>query len=198
MEKEHLIYTSYVVFFTILVGLILATPLLAFSRDVSPIYEAFSYTCHQKLSRSLCVFSDGQGFWIADCTSQTGKYTADLADRTTVRVETDGMVGYKIPVCSRDLGLYAAMLFGGALYPVLRELKDRNIYPALYLIVALVPLAIDGSLQFVSDAGIISLAYESTNSIRLLTGAIAGLASAFYAIPVLINMFSEEKKAKSR
>ncbi len=198
MEKEHLIYTLYMVFFSILVGLILATPFLAFSGDVSSIYDAFSYTCHQKLSRSLCVFSDGQGLWIADCTPQTGEYIADLADRTTIGVEADGVIGYKIPVCSRDLGLYAAMLFGGAIYPVLRELKDRNIYPALYLIIALVPLAIDGSLQFVSDAGIIPLGYESTNFIRLLTGSIAGLVSALYAIPVLINMFTEEKKAKSR
>ena len=198
MENEHIIYAAYMVFFTILVGSILATPLLAFSHDVGPIYDGFSYACHQKLSRSLCVFNDGQGFWIADCIPQTGEYVADLADRTTTRVEIDGQVGYKMPVCSRDMGLYAAMLIGGAIYPIVRGLKDRGIYPAIYLIIAIIPLGLDGGVQFISDAGGIPLAYESTNSIRLLTSAIAGLASAFYAIPVLINMFCEEKKAKNR
>lgn len=198
MEKEHFIYTIYMVFFIILVGFVLATPLLAFSRDVGFMYDGFSYLCHQKLSRSLCVFSDGQGLWIADCIPQTGEYITDLADRTEIKVETDGQVGYKMPVCSRDIGLYAAMLLGGAIYPIIRELKDRSIYPALYLIVAIIPLGLDGGLQFISDIGLLPFAYESTNAIRLLTGAIAGFASAFYAIPVLINMFAEEKKAKNR
>lgn len=197
MEKEHFIYVIYMVFFIILVGLVLATPLLAFSRNVDSLYGAFSYTCHQKLSRSLCVFNDDQSYWIADCIPQTGKYLADPADKTTIRVESNGKVGYKMPVCSRDIGLYAAMLFGGAIYPILRELKDRDIYPAVYLIIAIIPLGLDGGLQLISDTSLFPLSYESTNFVRLLTGAIAGLVSSFYAIPVLINMFCEEE-AKSR
>lgn len=192
MEREHVIYAIYVVFFVILVGLVLITPFLAFSRDVGFIYDAFSHTCHQKLSRSLCVFSGGQGFWVADCIPQKGEYIADRADRTEIRVETDGQVGYKMPVCSRDIGLYAAILLGGAIYPIVRELKDKNVYPAIYLIIAIVPLGLDGGLQLLSDTSLLPLAYESTNAIRLLTGAIAGLASTFYAMPVLMNLFSKD------
>ncbi len=198
MEKEHIIYAIYMIFFTILAGFVLITPLLAFSQDMGFVYEAFSYTCHQKLSRSLCVFNDEQGLWIADCTQQTGEYVASPSDRSEIKVERNNVVGYKMPVCSRDAGLYVALLLGGAIYPLVRELKDRNIYPAIYLIIAIIPLGLDGGLQFASDTGLLQLAYESTNAIRLMTGAIAGLAAAFYAIPVLINMFSEEKGTKNR
>jgi uncharacterized membrane protein len=196
MDSEHIIYTLYMVFFLVLVGLIVVTPLISFDNETDVLYKAFSYTCHQKLSRSLCLFSGASGLWIADCTPQTGEYVPGLEDARETKVEGDGYVGYKLPVCARDVGLYAALLLGGALYPVVRQIKDRNIYPAIYLVLALVPLGLDGGVQLLSDLGWIPLVYESTNIIRLLTGGIAGIVSSFYAIPVLINMFCQEIKSQ--
>jgi uncharacterized membrane protein len=193
MERVRAVYLGYLAFFLILTGSVLAVPLLAFSNDMGAAYAAFSVTCHQKISRSLCVFSGPDGYWIADCTPQNGNFNTSPTDRSDIRVRYDGVSGMKMPVCSRDFGLYAAMLLGGLLYPLARKLDDE-VPPSIFLIIALVPIGIDGGVQVVSELGILPFVYESTNAIRLATGAIAGFAAAFYAIPILTNLVSKDKR----
>jgi uncharacterized membrane protein len=188
MERGRLAYAGYVIFFVVLVGSVFAVPFLAFSSDMGAAYQAFSYTCHQKLSRSLCLFGGPDGYWIADCTAQEGAFVTGSEDRTAVKVVADSVTGYKMPVCSRDVGLYGAMLLGGLIYPFVRRLEDGAMYPAIFLVLAIVPLGIDGSLQLVSELGVLPFIYESTNLMRVATGAIAGFVAAFYAIPVLVNI----------
>ena len=55
----------------------------------------------------------------------------------------------------------------------------------------MIPIGIDGGLQFISDLGVVPLAYESTNMLRLLTGAIAGIVASFYAIPLIMNFVKD-------
>lgn len=196
MDRDLLIYAAFIAFFAILMGLILATPILSFSQDMSAYYKAFAWTCHQKISRSLCVFTDGKSYWIGDCTPQNGVFISDEADRTQVEVvETSPagatITGYKMPVCSRDVGIYGAMLFGALVYPLMRDIRSKSVWPAAWLILAMVPLGIDGTVQLVSEFGFLPFVYESTNAIRLATGALAGFAAAIYAIPILMNMFGE-------
>ena len=191
MQREESIYAVYTLFFLVLAGSILVTPLLAESNGMDSVYTAFSYTCHQKLSRSLCIFNDNESRWISDCIPQTGEYIK--ADRTAIKVTADGIIGYKMPVCARDIALYGAMLFGALVYPIVRELKDKRMLPAIYLVVAIIPLAIDGGLQIVSEIGFLPFIYESSNTIRIITGIIAGFAASFYAIPVLMNMFGKSE-----
>lgn len=195
MDRALLIYSLYMLVFAVLVGATLAVPLLAFGGDMSGAYAAFGPLCHQKLSRSLCVFSGDGGYRVADCTPQEGMFLGTGADRAAVRVETDGSVGYKMPLCSRDFGLYGAMLLAGAAYPFVRRLDDTRLYPAALLILSLVPIGLDGGVQLVSELGFLPFLYESTNLIRLITGAIAGAGASFFAIPLLVNMFRAEKKA---
>jgi len=194
MEREWVVYAAYMLFFMVLVGLLLATPLLAFRDGAQGLYDAFAPTCHQKISRSLCVFSDNRTYWLSDCTPQTGQFVTGADDRSTTRVESDGVVGYKMPVCARDFGIYGAMLLGGAVYPFVRKLRERRLYPAIWLVLAIAPLALDGGLQLLSETGLLPFVYESSNALRLLTGAIAGLAAAFYTIPLLMNLFLPPKK----
>jgi len=145
------------------------------------------------MSRSLCVFNDGGAYWISDCTPQNGTYVTDRDDRLTLKTENGTAIGYKMPACARDFGIYGAMLLAALAYPFLRKLDDRTVLPAAYLLLALVPMGLDGGIQLASDLGWAPFAYESTNLIRLLTGAIAGGAASFYAIPLLIGMLSREK-----
>ncbi len=192
MSRAKLVYAGYMLFFIVFVGLILVTPLLAFDHDVDTLYSVFSTTCHQKLSRSLCLFSGSGGYWIADCTTQTGEFVTERIDRALTRVESEEGVGYKMPVCARDLGLYGAMLLGGIAYPLARRLEDKGLYPAIFLVIALIPIGLDGGVQLISETGLLPFVYESTNTIRLITGAIAGFAAAFYAIPLLVNFVSKD------
>jgi len=200
MEREYIIYAAYLLVFLLIFGFMIGIPLLAFNSDMTSAYGAIhaANICHQKLSRSLCIFTDGKGYWIGDCTPQTGEFITNPLDWSTIKVENDGVVGYKMAVCARDFGIYGAMLLGGLVYPFVRNIRDRRVPPAIYLVAALVPIGIDGTLQLVSEIGLLPFIYESTNLIRLLTGGIAGFAAAFYTIALLVNLFTEMKEAPEK
>ncbi|MBI5227289.1 DUF2085 domain-containing protein [Candidatus Micrarchaeota archaeon] len=197
MKRQQVVFGIYIAVLLLLNGLIFATPFIAFNGDASGLYKAFSYACHQKLSRSLCLFSDGNGnmtnYWMASCTNQSGKFVNTYQDRLqTKAIQSPDVVGYKIPVCSRDVGIYGAMLLAGIAYPFLRRLEETKVWPTSYLVLAIVPLGVDGTVQLLSELGLLPFVYESTNEIRLLTGVIAGVALSFYAIAILMNMFGTE------
>jgi uncharacterized membrane protein len=194
MKSEYIIYSVYILFFLLLVGATFVVPFMAFDQNMDGAYHAFGYTCHQKLSRSYCIFKNVESVWIADCTDQNGSFVNTKQDRTTIEVNDGTIIGYKIPICARDVGIYSALLIGGLVYPLVRKLNDRYVYPAIYLILAIVPLGLDGTVQLLSEIGILPFLYESTNTIRLVTGLIAGFVSAFYAIPILMNMFGGRKR----
>jgi uncharacterized membrane protein len=198
MKTEHIVYWTYTLFFLLLVVGVFIVPFLAFEQDMNSAYDIFGYTCHQKISRSECIFSDGNNFWFGDCTTQNGSFIDSVEDRETIRVQSDGIIGWKIPICARDVGIYSALLIGGIIYPIFRKIETKKLYPAIYLILAIVPLGLDGTVQLLSEMGLMPFLYESTNMVRLATGLLAGLVSAFYAIPVLMNMFggSEEYHRK--
>ncbi len=198
MKKEEKIYFAYVALLVVFTASIVAVPFIAFSDEESAekIYPLFSPLCHQKLSRSHCIFHDELGYYIGDCTPQNGTFVSN--DGGIISAEQDGNKGYKFPVCSRDVGLYFMMLFGAVAYPFIKRIGDRDLPPAVYLIIAVVPLALDGSIQFFSDFGLLSFVYESTNLIRFLTGALAGFAVSVYLIPLLMNILAEPKKTKTR
>ncbi len=86
--------------------------------------------------------------------------------------------GNQMPFCARDLGLLAGAVLGLAAFVLL----GRKV-PWTWFLVLLVPMALDGVVQAITD-------YESSNIVRLLTGAIAGLAAG-YGAGTLINDFFE-------
>lgn len=191
MKRPHLIYGIYTVLLVVFLLGIIITPYIAFSneQDSEALYSVFSLTCHQKLSRSICVFEDSS---IGDCTSQEG--TVVTNDQHLLKTVDQGVLGYKFPVCSRDIGLYGAMLLGAIVYPVIRKLNGK-VPPAIFLILAIIPFGLDGALQLFTEIfpDIIGV-YESTNTIRLITGSITGFVASIYAIPVLINLFGKTDK----
>ncbi len=190
MQREYLIYLLYTFFFLALVAGFFVTPYLAFKEDMSQAYKIFGYTCHQKISRSQCLVQDPNSMWIADCTWQGAGFVESPDDRVQSRVSMDGATGYKIPVCARDVGLYLGMLIGALTYPLSRDIKETKMFNPIFLFLAIAPLALDGTVQLVSEMSFLPFVYESTNTIRLATGLLAGIAASYYAIPLLVGMFS--------
>ncbi|MDE1797966.1 MAG: DUF2085 domain-containing protein, partial [Candidatus Micrarchaeota archaeon] len=139
-------------------------------------------------SRSLCYFPNTANP-IGDCTPQDGKLHLD---RNNVVVSGE-VAGYKVPVCSRDVGIYGLMLLGGLAWPFVRKPHSRR-WPWIgWLVLALLPTAIDGFTQLFGWR-------ESTNLLRLWTGAIMGLGMAFFLIPAcnaILNHYPQEKKARA-
>ena len=71
--------------------------------------------------------------------------------------------GNQMPYCARDLGLFVGIVLGFGFASFCRWKM-----PPLFAVIGLVPIAIDGGLQAVTE-------YESNNPLRLATGIVAGL-----------------------
>jgi uncharacterized membrane protein len=116
--------------------------------------------------------------------------------------------GNQMAVCARDIaiyiglmiGLFAAMLISYSislsrtfmnLFPKrLRDFVDRKIgvklFAILFIGLLFAPLAIDGTVQLLTD-------YESTNLVRVLTGLPLGFAGG-YIIGVMIATLGENRR----
>jgi len=190
---KKIFYLVYVLIFLVFIGGAIITPFVAFSdeKTARSLYDAYAQTCHQKLSRSFCVFEENSAFSFGDCTPQTGVFVNN--DNRIIKSVMDGKVGYKIAVCSRDVGIYGAMVLAALFYPLFRKWDSGDVPPGIYLIILLIPLAIDGTAQLLGSFGIFGFYYESTNLIRLLTGVLAGAAITFYIIPLGMNIIDQMK-----
>ncbi|MFH1306182.1 MAG: DUF2085 domain-containing protein [Candidatus Micrarchaeota archaeon] len=144
-----------------------------------PIYWALGFTCHQLDSRSYCYYAEGENI-ISDCTPQNEIFQVGKHE---IIENSKGEIGYKIPVCSRDIGIYFSMLIGGLVFLFLRKIDDEVWPHPIFLIIAMVPIVLDGGTQILHLR-------ESTNIIRFLTGAIIGIVIAFYFIPALNQIFN--------
>jgi len=140
------------------------------------IHMLYGPTCHQLTSRSLCYFPSN--VTVANCFS-TNEFS--LSKQTIVYRDDLGK-GYKFPVCARDVGIYGMALLSALLYPLIFKKDSLEVPPLIFFIVAILPVAVDGGMQLLGF-------WESTNQIRIITGAIAGFAITFYAIPLLNRIF---------
>lgn len=96
--------------------------------------------------------------------------------------------GHQLPVCARDAAIYLAMLVGGLALPFVIDTKSSRAPPIWIFILAMVPIGVDGLTQFLGWR-------ESTNELRIATGAITGIAIPFYLIPTL-NFFANKFLSK--
>ena len=168
-----IIWALYTLIMAIVVGSIVYTPMLTMDNstlaDVS--YIVYAPTCHQLTARSLCIYED---YSIKDCIEH------DTSNRTksNIVMNLDGLLGYKMSVCARCLGIYVGMLLGGLLYLIFFKFNNDKMLPPIYLILLIAPLAIDGLTQLVGLR-------ESDNTLRLLTGLVSGIIVPFYLFPLL-------------
>jgi len=84
--------------------------------------------------------------------------------------------GNQMPFCSRDLGIFLGLL-GGMMVTVLVRLSP----PVWVSIGMIAPMALDGSLQLLT-------AYESSNGLRVTTGALAGAGVALLLAMLMRRM----------
>ncbi len=191
------VYILYVLVMAAIVGTIATTPLLAlhgYGDLASLSYNAYVPTCHQWIYRSSCIFYDGNDHWIGDCITGNATisteftnapktwdgefyYSRDQIGRNRAeKVEYGNTIGYKFPNDTRNIGLYLSMLITGVVLPFVW--KKPFVPPAVFLVLGILPLAIDGSGQFID-------LWESTNLIRFATGVIAGIMASIYIYSML-------------
>jgi uncharacterized membrane protein len=89
--------------------------------------------------------------------------------------------GHPFAVCARCTGIYFGFAAGVLLYPVARSLKRSDAPARLWLLLALVPTALDFALDFFG-------VWQNTHLTRSATGALLGAVTAFYVVPGLVDL----------
>lgn len=212
----------------IYVGLPILAPVLmasGASRAGELIYTIYRPMCHQKASRSLFLYGEQPAYprEIADTDLRSiDAYLDQLPAYSDVPLENwlafdlaDGrftgnaVMGFKMALCARDIGLYGFILIGGLFFGLLGPWRKR-VPPLpfwLFLLIGVLPIGLDGFSQLFGylatpldggeASGLLALLAqlfplrESTPQLRLATGAWFGLMVVWLLYPRLQQAMGE-------
>jgi uncharacterized membrane protein len=160
------------------------------------IYTVYSFTCHQLGFRSFFLFGEQPNYPRAEFAAATGVNPDDL---WAARAFTGNPVlGYKVALCERDVAIYAAMLLFGIAFAFLRRrYKVKPLHWALWILIGVVPIGLDGGTQLLSYIPFLHFPFrESTALLRVLTGSLFGITSAWFAYPYVEESMDEDLGAQ--
>ncbi len=181
------------------VGLPFAAPLLMNLGLTGPaqiIYLVYRPTCHQLPERSFFLFG-AQGVYSVGELEATGALPAGLSllQREFLRWAGNPELGYKVAICERDVAIYGSILLGGLIFGLARRYftaKARRMprLPIKGYLILLIPMLIDGGTQLVGLR-------ESTWPLRIVTGALFGLATVWLAYPYVEDAMLDVLRPRS-
>lgn len=174
------------------------------------IYTIYKPLCHQFGFRSFFLFGEQAYYPLPEANVQGVKTFdqvtgfKDLENPSSYsRFEArqfigNETVGYKMALCERDMAIYGSMFLFGIVY----ALSGRRIKPLhwiLWLLLGLGPIGLDGFSQLFSQMNWAWLASvlpyrESTPFLRVLTGALFGFMTAWFAYPYMEESMSETRQ----
>lgn len=201
LSRHYLALFNVVVFIYLTVPFL--APILMKVGAVSPaqgIYKAYSFVCHQLAFRSWFLFGVQAVYPRAEAglkgllsyQQATGKVGSDLlAARAFVG---NAQLGYKVALCERDVAIYGGILLFGILYALARR-KTKPIHWTLWIIFGILPIAIDGFSQLLSQTPFGFIPFrESTPFLRTLTGFLFGFLTAWFGYPYVEESMQENRK----
>ena len=97
------------------------------------------------------------------------------------------VAGYPLAVCARCAGIYAGFVSATLVYPLLRDVRSREMPGRVWLLAAMLPLAVDFSLGFFG-------LWENTHVSRFATGALAGAVAVFYVLPGAFDLWENRRQ----
>lgn len=184
-------------FVGIYLGLAFLAPVLMKVGAPTPaswIYVVYRYSCHQLGFRSFFLFGEQPYYPRDEFAAVTGIDPNDLwAARD---FEGNSVLGYKVALCERDVAIYASLLLTGILYHFLRR-KMKPLHWALWIILGIIPMGLDGGTQLLSYLPFLNFPFrESTPLLRVITGSLFGITSAWFAYPYVQESMDEDLAAK--
>lgn len=206
-------YLAVMNFFVLLYfGLPILAPTLmkvGATLPASVIYTVYKPLCHQFGFRSFFLFGEQPYYPLAEARLSGVKTFEEITgfqdldnpaafSRFQARQFTGNeTVGYKMALCERDMAIYGAIFLFGVLYAATgRRLKP--LHWTLWILIGVGPIGLDGFSQLFSQMNWQWLASflpyrESTPLLRVLTGALFGFTTAWFAFP-----YMEESMAETR
>ena len=211
ISKHYLALLNFVVF--LYVGFPFLAPVLMKINVTVParvIYTMYSPLCHQFAFRSFFLFGEQPYYPLKEAglvgvkTLQDITGYTDLANPYSIsrlyarQFKGDATVGYKVALCERDVAIYGAIVLFGLIY----ALTKRRLPPlqwALWILIGLGPIGLDGFSQLFSQMNWPWLAHyipyrESTPFLRVLTGALFGFTTAWFAYPNIEESMKETRQ----
>ena len=191
----------YVLLFNLLVALYLGLAFLAptlmkfrLEPPARALYGLYKPVCHQLAFRSFFLFGE-QAVYPRELAKLEGYQTFSAAsgiDEMDFRAAADFLgnevMGYKAALCQRDLAIYLAILLFGLIFAVSgRRIREVPWY--IWVLIGILPIALDGGTQMVSQMGLPFLSWfparESTPLLRAATGGLFGFITAWLGYPLV-------------
>ena len=201
MSRHYMLVLNTIVL--IYVGLPFLAPLLmsaGYTRPATTIYRFYGLVCHQLAFRSWFIFGDQAAypreaagvdslipFGVATGLSEEN----ELAARQFVG---NPEVGYKVALCERDVAIYGGILLFGIIFSLSgRRIKHLPWY--LWLLVGILPIALDGFSQLLSQPPLNMVPYrESTPLLRTVTGFLFGFTTAWFGYPIVEESMADVRR----
>ncbi|MCP4536972.1 MAG: DUF2085 domain-containing protein [Chloroflexi bacterium] len=164
------------------------------------IYTIYRPLCHQLPQRSFFLFGP-QWTYAAKELMERLETSIGLGTATRAFVGNDA-IGYKVGLCQRDVAIYGVILLAGLAFGFLRRFWKISSLPWwAYIGLGILPMLLDGGYQFVSY--IVPLfwssapitPHETTPTMRVVTGALFGLATVWLAYPIVQESMEEMRES---
>jgi uncharacterized membrane protein len=215
---SHWISKHYLVVFNLFLLLYVGIPFLApvfkkvgWNGPAELVYRLYRPLCHQWAFRSFFLFGE-QAYYPHAAAGIPGVLSFEQASGITDgndpsriqarQFEGTPLLGYKIALCERDVAIWGAMaLFGMVFAATGRRLP--KLHWIVWLLVGIFPIGLDGFSQLFSQIPITFiqnyLPYrESTPFLRILTGGLFGLTTAWFIFPLLEETMADTRQMLSR
>lgn len=184
LARHWLLYAN--LFFLIFSGLPFLAPVLmhyGYEGAARLIYAAYSFTCHQLAYRTWFLFGAQPSYTVDQLQRYLGASNPALDVFFWRNVIGDPQLGFKMAYCERDAAIYSSMLAAGLIYALFRKrIKPLNL--RWYLVLAVLPMGIDGGTQLI-------MLRESTPLLRAVTGILFGVLSVWLVYPYVQEAMSD-------
>lgn len=192
------------------VGLPFMAPVFMKTGLVTPakiIYTVYSPLCHQLSFRSFYLFGE-QPYYPRELAGIPGMISYEeitkqkdidlIAARSFIGNET---MGYKVALCERDVAIYGGIFIFGLVF-VLTKRKIKTIPWYYWILLGLFPVGLDGFSQLpgllVGKLPDWVVLRESTPLLRVITGALFGITTAWYVYPIIQETMNDTRQVLLR
>lgn len=176
----------------IYVGLPFLAPILmlyGYESSARLIHLVYRPLCHQLPQRSWFLFGPQATYTLTELLSLVGQEA--MPRPWSGAFIGNAQVGYKVALCQRDTAIYGAIFLAGVAYSVLRRrFAIRPLPWWAYVVFGVLPMVVDGGYQWLSyivaalwPANQLIQPHETTPLLRVVTGALFGLATVWLAYP---------------
>jgi uncharacterized membrane protein len=198
----------YVLMISLIIAIFVSIPFLAPVLEVkghpgaaNVIYKVYRVICHQLAFRSFYLFGE-QSYYPRELAHIEGLTTYEsLTGSSTIDINFardfigNELAGFKVAICERDVAIYGSLFLFGLFFHFTGK-KIKQLPWFLWIVLALIPIAVDGLTQIPS----LSSGWpqwipirESTPFLRILTGLLFGAGTGWYMYPMMEEGMNETR-----